>query len=100
MAEQAVEAADVPGAFLLRKGADLFLPLFAQSSAMGALPTLRAATDPAVSGGEYYGPGRMGGTRGYPRAVSSSAKSRDAALQQRLWGVSEQLTDVRFHFPA
>ncbi|MFC9059328.1 SDR family NAD(P)-dependent oxidoreductase [Streptomyces sp. NPDC057074] len=84
----------------LRKGADLLLPLFAQSAAMGALPTLRAATDPAVSGGEFYGPGGMGGTRGYPQAVSSSAKSHDAALQQRLWTVSEQLTDVKFPFPA
>jgi NAD(P)-dependent dehydrogenase (short-subunit alcohol dehydrogenase family) len=27
-----------------------------QSSATGALPTLRTATDPAASGGEYYGP--------------------------------------------
>ena len=33
---------------------------------MGALPTLRAATDPAALGGQYYGPDGLGGTRGYP----------------------------------
>src|SRR6201996_8671320 len=34
----------------------LAAPLF-QDAAMGALPQLRAATDPAVLGGQYYGPG-------------------------------------------
>ncbi|BFU45691.1 SDR family NAD(P)-dependent oxidoreductase [Krasilnikovia sp. MM14-A1004] len=72
------------------------MPLFAQSAAMGALPTLRAATDPTVLGGQYYGPKGMGGTRGYPQIVGSSTKSHDAAAQQRLWAVSEQLTDVTF----
>ncbi|WP_406221812.1 SDR family NAD(P)-dependent oxidoreductase [Streptomyces canus] len=81
---------------LARKGVDLFEPLLAQSAAMGALPTLRAATDPAVTGGQYYGPNGLGGTRGYPKVVASSKKSRDTAVQQRLWTVSEQLTDVRF----
>ncbi|MFL5994489.1 MAG: SDR family NAD(P)-dependent oxidoreductase [Streptomyces sp.] len=81
---------------LARKGVDLFEPLLAQSAAMGALPTLRAATDPAVTGGQYYGPNGLGGTRGYPKVVASSKKSHDTAVQQRLWAVSEQLTDVRF----
>ncbi len=36
--------------------ADVFGPVLFQSAAMGALPTLRAATDPAVQGGQYYGP--------------------------------------------
>ncbi|MEV4551725.1 hypothetical protein [Nonomuraea wenchangensis] len=31
-------------------------PLVTQTPTMGALPTLRAATDPAVLGGQYYGP--------------------------------------------
>ncbi len=64
--------------------------------AMGALPTLRAATDPAVLGGQYYGPKGMGGTRGYPQVVDSSVKSHEVAVQQSLWAVSEQLTDVKF----
>jgi NAD(P)-dependent dehydrogenase (short-subunit alcohol dehydrogenase family) len=71
-------------------------PLINQSAAMGALPTLRAATDPAVRGGQYYGPSRLAETRGYPKLVSSSAKSHDKAVQQRLWALSEQLTGVTF----
>jgi NAD(P)-dependent dehydrogenase (short-subunit alcohol dehydrogenase family) len=68
-------------------------PLF-QDSAMGALPSLRAATDPGVLGGQYYGPDGFAQTRGYPKLVSSSRKSHDVDLQRRLWAVSEELTGV------
>ena len=44
---------------------------------MGALSTLRAATDPGVIGGQYYGPSGPGQTRGYPRPVTSSTQSYD-----------------------
>jgi NAD(P)-dependent dehydrogenase (short-subunit alcohol dehydrogenase family) len=71
-------------------------PLFAQSAAMGALPTLRAATDSAVRGGEYYGPDGFQETRGHPVPVRSSAQSHDAEAQRRLWAVSEQLTGVTY----
>ena len=67
-----------------------------QSTEMGALPTLRAAIDPAVTGGEYVGPGGPFELRGYPEAVSSSRRSHDVAVQRRLWTVSEQLTGVVF----
>jgi NAD(P)-dependent dehydrogenase (short-subunit alcohol dehydrogenase family) len=68
-------------------------PLF-QNPAMGALPSLRAATDPGVLGGQYYGPDGFAQTRGYPELVSSSRKSHDVDLQRRLWAVSEELTGV------
>ncbi|MEP7762430.1 SDR family NAD(P)-dependent oxidoreductase [Sanguibacter sp. 25GB23B1] len=71
-------------------------PLLTQTPAMGALPTLRAATDPAVVGGQYYGPGNRREVRGYPKAVTSSPASHDRATQQRLWAVSEELTGVTF----
>ncbi|MDX3454500.1 SDR family NAD(P)-dependent oxidoreductase [Streptomyces sp. ME02-8801-2C] len=71
-------------------------PLFTQKPEMGALPTLRAATDPAVAGGQYYGPGNRGEFRGYPKLVTSSPDSHDQTAQQRLWTVSEELTGVRF----
>jgi NAD(P)-dependent dehydrogenase (short-subunit alcohol dehydrogenase family) len=71
-------------------------PLISQKPEMGALPTLRAATDPAVVGGQYYGPGNRGESRGYPKLVSSSDESHDQAIQQRLWTVSEELTGVTF----
>ncbi|MCR6483679.1 SDR family NAD(P)-dependent oxidoreductase [Amycolatopsis sp. OK19-0408] len=71
-------------------------PLFTQSSERGALPTLRAATDPAALGGQYYGPAGAGGYRGRPEVVASSPQSYDVAVQQRLWAVSEELTAVKF----
>jgi NAD(P)-dependent dehydrogenase (short-subunit alcohol dehydrogenase family) len=71
-------------------------PLISQSAAMGALATLRAATDPTVSGGQYYGPAGLFETRGHPELVRSSAQSHDAAIQRRLWAVSEELTGVTF----
>ena len=63
---------------------------------MGALPTLRAATDPTVQGGQYYGPDGIGEQRGYPKRVESSSQSHDEDLQRRLWTVSEELTGVTF----
>ncbi|MFI8976990.1 SDR family NAD(P)-dependent oxidoreductase [Nocardia asteroides] len=72
------------------------MKLMTQSAAMGALPTLRAATDPAATGGQYYGPGGFGGVRGYPKPVSSSRQSHDPELARRLWQVSEDLTGVTY----
>ncbi len=56
------------------------------ASAQGALPTLRAATDPAAQGGEYYGPGGFHEYTGYPVRVESTAASHDPAAQRRLLG--------------
>ncbi|MFE9322162.1 oxidoreductase [Nocardia sp. NPDC052278] len=70
--------------------------LLGRTPAMGALPTLRAATDPDVKGGEYYGPSGLFEIQGYPVRVESSARSRDVRRQRRLWEVSEELTGVSF----
>ena len=70
--------------------------VMSQNAAMGALPVLRAATDPGVLGGQYYGPGGIFGARGYPKLAASSRQSRDTAIQRRLWTVSEELTGVTF----
>ncbi len=67
-----------------------------QSSAMGALPTLRAATDPGARGGEYYGPAGFGEFTGPARRVESSARSRDGEAARRLWDESERLTGVTY----
>jgi NAD(P)-dependent dehydrogenase (short-subunit alcohol dehydrogenase family) len=69
---------------------------FMQPAAMGALPILRAATDPDVQGGQYYGPDGIGEVRGHPKLVESSGQSHDEDLQRRLWTVSEELTGVTF----
>jgi NAD(P)-dependent dehydrogenase (short-subunit alcohol dehydrogenase family) len=78
---------------LLTGVASVLEPLF-QGPDMGALPTLRAATDPGVLGGQYYGPDGFGEQRGYPKVVASSEKSHDVDAQKRLWAVSEELTGV------
>ncbi|MDA2891670.1 SDR family NAD(P)-dependent oxidoreductase [Mycolicibacterium sp. BiH015] len=70
--------------------------LFAQTPDGGALPTLRAATDPGVLGGQYYGPDGIGQQRGAPVVVASSAQSYDVEQQRRLWEISEELTKVTF----
>jgi NAD(P)-dependent dehydrogenase (short-subunit alcohol dehydrogenase family) len=69
---------------------------FAQSAHMGALATLRAATDPAAAGGEYYGPPGRQQFTGHPVRVESSAQSHDEPAAARLWAVSEELTGVSY----
>jgi NAD(P)-dependent dehydrogenase (short-subunit alcohol dehydrogenase family) len=69
----------------------------AQSPRKGAWPTLRAATDPAARGGEYYGPGGRNEYTGRPVVVSSSAASHDVAARRRLWRESERLSGVRYN---
>jgi len=66
------------------------------TSEVGALATLRAATDPNVKGGQYWGPDGFREMRGYPELATSSEQSRDEAIQDRLWTVSEELTGVTY----
>ena len=66
------------------------------SAAVGALATLRAATDPAAAGGEFYGPDGWFEMRGHPVLVGSSDRSHDPELQQRVWAASEDVTRVTF----
>jgi NAD(P)-dependent dehydrogenase (short-subunit alcohol dehydrogenase family) len=70
----------------------------AQTPEMGALPTLRAATDPDARGGSYYGPSNRFESAGYPKQVKSNARSHDSDVAQRLWTVSEEMTGVRYSF--
>ena len=81
---------------LLKPVVDVVWSTFSQSAEMGALPTVRAATDPSAQGGQYYGPDGLGEQRGYPKVVKSSKQSHDEAIQRRLWAVSEELTGVTY----
>jgi NAD(P)-dependent dehydrogenase (short-subunit alcohol dehydrogenase family) len=78
---------------LVANASSVIEPLFQDADA-GALPTLRAATDPGVLGGQYFGPDGFAQLRGYPKIVASSNRSHDVDLQRRLWAVSEELTGV------
>ena len=60
----------------------------------GALPTLRAATDPDAVGGQYYGPGGLFEMAGPPVLVESIPASHDLETARRLWDLSIELTGV------
>jgi hypothetical protein len=69
--------------------------MFAQSAAMGALPTLYAAVSHDVKGGDYIGPNTFGAW-GYPTKVSSTPYSKRQDEAARLWALSEELTGVSY----
>lgn len=68
--------------------------LISHSVEEAALPTLRAATDPAVRGAEYFGPGKMFELKGAPALVQPIRRAEDSDLARRLWTLSERLTGV------
>ncbi len=70
--------------------------IFGQSAAMGALPTLHAATSPHVTPGGYYGPGGPFEMRGFPVPVGRSGAASDPEAARRLWEISETRTGVVF----
>ena len=76
----------------MRLGSMLGVPLIGQNAAMGALPILRAATDPAARGGEFYRPRWQ--TRGYPVLATPWPKARDTEAARQLWAESEGRTQV------
>lgn len=80
---------EIPGMGFVRKVID---PLLAQSPEMGAMPTVRAATDPAVTGDEYFGPGGRGEQRGPALRVDRSARAQDKTMAADLWQRSLELT--------
>jgi NAD(P)-dependent dehydrogenase (short-subunit alcohol dehydrogenase family) len=71
-------------------------PFLFQNAAVGALPTLRAATDPAAVGGTYYGPSGWKEFKGHPVPVKAVPAAHDEEAARRLWDASEKLTGVTF----
>jgi NAD(P)-dependent dehydrogenase (short-subunit alcohol dehydrogenase family) len=78
----------------------LFNPLFAMKPHDGALPTLRAATDPAAENGSYWGPSRFAEMNGPPGRARVAERAKDETVAKRLWDESERLTKVAFAPPA
>ncbi len=64
------------------------------SAEQGAWPTLMAATDPTVQGGEYLGPTRRNETSGPAGRAQVADHARDTELAQKLWQLSVELTGV------
>jgi NAD(P)-dependent dehydrogenase (short-subunit alcohol dehydrogenase family) len=68
----------------------------AQPAAMGALPTLYAATEPGVPAGAFIGPDGFLEQRGYPTVVTPNSAGRDAHMARALWTASEALIGMTF----
>lgn len=61
-----------------------------------ARATLLAALDPAVKGGDYYGPGGFLEIGGKPAPAKLNPKAKDPVLGRALWDISEQMTGIRY----
>ncbi|MEV1329206.1 hypothetical protein AB0J20_06485 [Micromonospora costi] len=82
---------------LARIAGGLLSPV-ARGKHRAARVAVRAAVDPAVEGGRYYGPARR--SVGAPVPVRPPQIDTDPQLAARLWAMSEELTGVAFPVPA
>ena len=82
----------------MRRTATILQAVFAavgQPSALGALPTLMAATAD-LPGSTYVGPDGLLEFKGRPRTVNATRLAHDRDAQRRLWELSEKTTGVQF----
>ncbi|QFT13154.1 oxidoreductase [Vibrio sp. THAF190c] len=70
--------------------------LMAQKVEMGVLPTLLAATDTKLKGGEYIGPMKLANYRGYPGMNTLPHMAKNAAERVKLWSETEKVLDMTF----
>jgi NAD(P)-dependent dehydrogenase (short-subunit alcohol dehydrogenase family) len=70
--------------------------LFLQPAQKGALPVLYAALEKVIKGGEFIGPDGFQEIRGYPTRVDSDEYSKDVQIAQRLWKVSQEMTNIYY----
>ncbi|WP_189227579.1 oxidoreductase [Saccharothrix coeruleofusca] len=75
-------------------------PFIGMPPEVGALTTMRAATDPDAPGGSYWGPARLFGTKGHPAPARIPRRARDIVAAARLWAESTRLTGVRYPLAA
>ena len=66
-------------------------PWLAMPAPQGALPSLRAATDPAVEPLDYFGPDGLLQMRGYPKRVPWPRGAKPQAIADQLWDQSLDL---------
>ena len=71
-------------------------PIFAQSSPDGALPTVLAAAGTEARRGGYYGPQKMGETRGPVGDAKVATYIMDEQTAKRLWAESEKLVGYQW----
>jgi NAD(P)-dependent dehydrogenase (short-subunit alcohol dehydrogenase family) len=74
------------------------MKVFLQSASMGSLPTLYAATDKKLIGGEYIGPDGRGNRKGNPAIETPASGVYHLETMKKLWEVSEKLTSFTYDF--
>jgi NAD(P)-dependent dehydrogenase (short-subunit alcohol dehydrogenase family) len=84
------------GTSLQERFANVAAPLFSQSAADGALPTLFAATSPDAKPAAYYGPNGFYEMKGPPTSAYIAPQAKDSAVGTRLWDASEALTHISY----
>ena len=70
-------------------------PFLSHPVEQAALPTLMAALDHDVKGGDYFGPQGLLEMIGQPGRATKSKYSQDEDAAKKLWNISEQLTDCK-----
>lgn len=74
----------------------LIAPLLGQSAKAGARPLVYAAAAPHVTGGALYGPMGPLEMKGPPGERQLAKTAEDPDVADRLWRISEELTQLRF----
>lgn len=77
----------------------LLYPLFLlmiHAPRKAALPTLMAALDSKVEGGDYFGPNSRRGMKGAPAKVEAKPHAYNEEVAKKLWEVSEDLVGIQF----
>jgi NAD(P)-dependent dehydrogenase (short-subunit alcohol dehydrogenase family) len=88
---------NAPGRHSLQGLARTLLWFLFQPVAQGALPQLFAATSKEAKSGGYYGPDRLGETRGHPKPARIPAQALDRAASKQLWEVSERMAGLQMN---
>jgi NAD(P)-dependent dehydrogenase (short-subunit alcohol dehydrogenase family) len=89
----------IDGKFMFRVFGPLMRAMI-QNADTGAYSQIRAATDPNVKGGEFFGPNGWRQYSGSPVLVKSNRAAQNTEDAKKLWEVSENLTGVSFGFNA
>jgi NAD(P)-dependent dehydrogenase (short-subunit alcohol dehydrogenase family) len=75
---------------------DIITPLLSQSPDKAALPSLRAACDPEMLNGTFWGPTGFLELKGYPDQVKIPRLAKDTSIGRQLWALGEKLTGIYY----
>lgn len=84
----------LPG--IVQTFADVAARFVTQPASVGALPTLRAATDPDTEGSDYFGPSFPGQAFGPPKKLTLLPTATNPDTGRRLWEQSVELSGVDY----